>query len=61
MPRARDRNRDSSGSPAWAETNGAMQIPMARISSGIVRRVLPLDLMARSDMGDGDFNLGCSA
>src|SRR4249920_2573944 len=58
MPRARNRNRDSPGSPAWAETNGAMQIPMARISSGIVMWVLPLDLMARSDMGDGDLNVG---
>src|SRR6266850_3589564 len=57
MPRARDRNRDSPGSPAWAESNGATEIPMARISSGIVRGVLPLDLMARSDMGDGDLNV----
>ena len=37
---------------------GATQIPMARISSGIVGRALPLDLMARSDMGDSDLNLG---
>src|SRR4029077_2705411 len=57
MPRARALSRGSSGSPAWVETNGARQITMARISSGIVRRVLSLDLMARSDMGDGDLNL----
>ena len=58
MPSARALSRGSSGSPAWAETNGARQITMTRISSGIVRRVLSLDLMARSDMGDGDLNLG---
>ena len=58
MPRARARDRDSSGSLAWADTNGATQIPMARISNGIVRQATLLGFMARSDMGNGDLNIG---
>ena len=31
---------------------------MARISSEIVGQAMPLDFMARSDMGNGDLNMG---
>src|SRR4029077_5267999 len=58
MPSARARNRESSCSRAWTETHGATQIPLARISSRIVRRTFLLDLMTRSDMRHDDFNLG---
>ena len=45
IPRARARDRESSGSLAWADTHEVVQIPMARISSVIVGQTVPLDLV----------------
>ena len=58
MPRARDRNRDSPGSLAWADQSGAALAPMARISNGVAKRAVPLDLKCRTNMGNGDLDLG---
>jgi hypothetical protein len=50
MLRARARDRESSDSLVWADTHEVVQMPMARISSVIVGRTVPLDIVARSDM-----------
>ena len=50
MPRERARDRESSDSLAWADRHEVVQIPTARMSSVIVGRTVPLDIVTRSDM-----------